>query len=135
MKRQYYITKPSHLDNLVSDLDEMGHPEFGYHVEVKTGKRTTKQSNSIWLFCTQLAEALNNSGLEIHMEYLGKEIEVPWTKDSVMERLWKPVQEAVMGEVSTRKLDRSQVSKVYEVLARHMSSEHFISIPFPENRR
>ena len=134
MKRQYYITKPTHLDNLKSDLDDMGSPEFGYHVEVKTGQRTTRQNSALHKFYSMLAVALNDAGLEIHMEYLGKECEVPWCADSVKERLWRPIQEAVMGETSTTKLDRAQVSEVYEVLARHMSERHGISIPFPEDR-
>ena len=132
MKRQYYITKPHHLGNLVSDLDAMGFPEFGYHVEVKTGKRTSLQNSALHKYFSLLATALNDGGLEIHMEYLGKTIEVPWSGDSVKERLWRPVQEAVIGDKSTTKLDRAQVSECYEVLARHMSEKHFISIPFPQ---
>jgi hypothetical protein len=111
---------------------DMDIPEFGFVVEVKTGVRTTLQNNSMHRYFGLLAKELNDAGLEIHMEYLGKSIEVPWTTESVKERIWKPVMLASTGHTSTTKLDRKDVSEIYEVIHRFMAQTHSLMVPFPD---
>jgi len=65
---------------------------------------------------------------------LKAEVDIPWTAENVKEHLWKPIQKAVMGKESTTKLDRKQVSEVYETLARFLSERHGVFVAFPQNR-
>ena len=81
-----------------------------------------------------LGTALNDAGLEIHMEYLGKSIEVPWTKESVKKRIWLGPMETMTGKTKTSKLERREVGEIYDVLNRHFIEKHDIYIPFPEDR-
>ena len=115
------IMKPDHwhIDNehkrnkLIEFIKDKPIPDLGYIAWFETGKRTTKQSNSMWLYCTQLAEILNDAGLTLHMEYLGKSCEVEWNKDLVMDRLWRPVQLTITGQKSTTKIDRAEVNEIF----------------------
>lgn len=127
------IRNEKQLNNLIKALRDTDIGDFGYQVQISEGKRTLKQNASLWKYCTMLAESLNNAGLEIHMEYLGKSIDVPWTKDSAKERLWNPIMTAMFKVKSSTKLERSQVSAVYEVLSRHMGEQHEIVVPFPSD--
>ena len=106
--------------------------EFGICVEILEQTRTPRQNRALHTYFGLLAAALNDAGLEIHMEYLNKSIEVPWTKASVKERLWLPIMQAMTDQTSTTKLKRKEVSEIYETLSRHMTVMHDVFVPFPE---
>ena len=108
--------------------------EHGYLCKIETGTRTLKQNNSIYKYFQLLANALNEAGMEIHMEYLGKTAEIPWTPTAVKERLWLPIMQSMFDIKSTAKLDRKQVSEVYEVLSRWLATEKSILVDFPSAR-
>jgi len=112
----------------------MNLPEHGVVVEIKTGTRTLLQNNAMYKYFTILADALNEAGMEIRMEYLGKTAEIPWTPTAVKERLWLPIMQSMFDIKSTAKLDRKQVSEVYEVLSRWLATEKSILVDFPSAR-
>lgn len=60
-----------------------------------------------------------------------KEVDVPWTKDSIKSVLWKPLQEALTGEESTTKLTTTEVNEVYEILSRHIAKNFGVDVEFP----
>ena len=143
MKRNYYISGTSNLNsrpedqiqNLIDDLEEMkaNIPEFGFHVEIKTGQRTLLQNSAIHKYFELLANDLNSAGLDMKRT-LKASTDIPWTAVNVKEHLWRPIQIILTEKESTKKLDRKEVSEVYEVLARHMSEKFGISTPFPQNQ-
>ena len=109
--------------------------EYGFCVDILTGTMTTKQRGALHVYCQHLADALNDAGHKVYMEFLGKEIEVEWTMASVKERIWKPVMESLTTETSTEKQKRPAVSQVYDVLNRHFIEKHDVYVPFPEQDR
>ena len=113
------------------------HPigEYGFGVEVLEQTRTLKQNAAMYKWFELLAESLNSAGYEIEMKFLGKDISVPWSKESVKERIWLPVMETETGKTSTTRLTRKEVSEVYEVLARFFAERFEIFVPFPEQER
>ena len=113
------------------------HPigEYGFGVEVLEQTRTLKQNAAMYKWFELLAESLNSAGYEIEMKFLGKDISVPWSKESVKERIWLPVMETETGKTSTARLSRKEVSEIYEVLARFFSERFEIFVPFPEQER
>jgi len=90
----------------------------------------------MWLFFTRLAEALNDAGLD-QRKVLKPSVSVPWTKTSVHDQLWLPIQNALYGKLSTTELDKSQeIDKVHEVLMRHISEKfHLEYIDFPHEEK
>lgn len=101
-----------------------------------TMKRTNLQNRALHLFYTLLADALNNAGLDMKV-VLRPSVSIPWTKESVKEHLWKPIQNALYGKVSTTELDKSQeIDRVHEVLMRHISEKfHLEYIDFPHEEK
>jgi hypothetical protein len=71
------------------------------------------------LFFEMLAEQLNLGGLDMRT-VLKPGVEIPWTAETVKENLWRPVQVALLQKKSTTELDTAEVSKVEEVLIRHL---------------
>ena len=97
-------------------------------------KRTPTQNNAIHLYCDLLAEAFNDAGLDIK-HVLSKPIDLPWSKPSVKELIWRQVQQAVCDVESTTQLDTAQVGEIYEIINRHTAQTFGISVMFPNKER
>jgi hypothetical protein len=95
----------------------------------ETGKqRTKRQNSSLHVFCQLLADLLNASGLD-QRKVLKPSIEIPWDGKSVKEKIWKPIQEAVIHKDSTTEAYRHEYGQVYEVLAHHMATKLNVQVP------
>ena len=99
--------------------------------EIKSKKKDTRtalQNNALHKYFSMVAESLNLSG-----QYILKviKIDLPWTKESVKELLWKSVQEQMLGKRSTTKLTKDEVTKVYDVLNRALGERCGVSVEFP----
>ena len=92
--------------------------------------RTIPQNRSLHLYCTMLADALNESGQDMR-KTLRPEIDIPWGMESIKEQLFKPIALAMFGVSSTTELDTKQISEVYETLNRHTASKLGVSVVWP----
>jgi hypothetical protein len=102
-------------------------------VDLKTGKqRTLTQNRCLHLYCQQLADALNEAGLDFR-QTIKDGVEVPWSDALAKEYLWRPIQRAVTGKESTTKPERAEYSQIYDVLNRHISGKFGIYCPWPSN--
>lgn len=97
-------------------------------------QRTSPQNRSLHLYFDMLAEKLNESGLDMR-KTLKPGIEIPWTRESVKNHLWRPIQEAMTGKHSTTELDTVDPSAIYEVLNRHLSEKFGVSVEWPSDER
>lgn len=95
-------------------------------------QRTSTQNNCIHLFCQNVATALNDAGLDMR-KTLKPEIEIPWTKESVKEHIWRVIQEAMTGKRSTTEINTVDPSEIYEVINRHLGEKFGIHVPWPNN--
>jgi len=129
----WYVRNEQQRRNVLDAVQAYVIGDFGFAVKIETGKRTLAQNSAMYKYFELLAKELNDAGMELHMEYLGKSIDVPWGKESVKERLWNPIMEAQTGKKSTTRLDRKEISEIYETLHRHMAQTHAIMVPFPSH--
>jgi len=94
-------------------------------------QRTPKQNNSMHLYFQQVADHLNEQGLDMRT-VLKPGIDIPWTKDTVKEFIWKPVQDKMLFKNSTTELDSDEVNDVYATIQRMLAEKHGVDVPFPE---
>ena len=127
-----YIKTRAEAEDAGKQIAEKPIGDFGFHVEVMSQTRTPKQSNSLHLFCRILGDALNDAGFYLVVPGFKDGFQVPWTGDMVKENIWRPIQIALLDIKSTTKLNRAQVSQVYEVIAPNMAMKG-INVPFPSN--
>jgi len=92
--------------------------------------RTSQQNKAIHLFCGLLARELNDAGLDMRV-VLKPTIQIPWNMETVKRDLWKPIQLAMLSKDSTTDLDTTEVSKVYDVLMRHLGERFGVELDFP----
>lgn len=115
-----------YIDFVTKQFEDSGYTTYSY---VKGKQRTSVQSNALHKYCGDLAKALNDSGQDMRM--VKDDVELPWTKETVKELLWKPIQKAVTGEESTRKVKVGDYSKVYDVLNRHLATTKGVQVFWP----
>jgi hypothetical protein len=93
-------------------------------------KRTLSQNKSLHLMFEQLANELNDNGLDVRST-LKEDIEIPWNSYLIKELIWKKVQKAQLGKESTTQLTTKEINQVFEVIARHLAQKFGIVIEFP----
>lgn len=113
------------------DLKKQGQCYTGLVVvHSMTNQRTLQQNKALWLFYQLLADELNAAGLD-QRKVLKPSVAIPWSKDSIHDMLWLPIQEAMYGTDSTTQLTSEQIDKVYDVLNRHLGETTGVHVPFP----
>ena len=90
--------------------------------------RTAKQSNCLHQWLREVAECLNANNLEVR-QVVKEETVIDWSESMTKEILWRPVQEAITGEVSTTKPKTTDYPEIYQTLCRHFSQKHGVALP------
>ena len=86
-------------------------------------KLNTQQRKALWLFMGHLANELNDAGLDIR-KVLKPSYNIPWTKDSVHDHLWIPIQKAMYGTDSVTQLKKhEQIDKIHKVITREIGEK------------
>ena len=93
-------------------------------------KRTKKQNDALHVLYELLAVSLNEAGLDMR-KTLKESIDIPWTKDTVKNFLWRPIQKVQLQKASTTELTTKDVDQVFETLNRHLGEKFGLHIPFP----
>ena len=100
-------------------------------VKGERAKRTTLQNRAIHLYCSLLADAFNDGGLDM-LTVLSVKRSTSWTMLSVKDVIWRSIQEAMFPDKkSTTQLETGEVSQVYTQIARHLSENFNITQSFP----
>jgi len=131
MSENWTVNSDPSLENLIKHLRELYADKKYVQVKWTTGRaRTTSQNSSLHKYCDLLASELNGRGLDM-VKTLKQGVDIPWTKVTVKEHIWRPVQDAQLGKNSTIKLERHEISAVYDVINRHLSDKFGVHVPFP----
>lgn len=95
--------------------------------------RTYFQNRAMHRGFKLIADALNDAGKDMRV-VLKPHVEIPWTKDSVKEHLFKPIMELMTSKQHTRELSKhGEISEIWETTMRFLlQNEHLDEfIPFP----
>lgn len=96
-------------------------------------KKPIKNATNKYLYGKQ-SEDLTNEIMDIIYGYLAR-MDLPWTKDTVKEKLWRPVQMGIIKDKeSTKDLTTTEPNDIYLVLSKHLSEKHGIIVEWPSNR-
>lgn len=93
----------------------------------KSTTRTILQNKSLHLYCQQVADYLNESGISVELFF--KNLEVDFTMEMIKSAI-KKIAKTKFGVDSTSKLTTIQLTACYEELNRH-NAGHGFHIPFP----
>ncbi len=91
-----------------------------FQVSLKKGLR---------IYYNLVADALNDAGADMRV-FLPQGTEVWWSKDTVKDFLWKPVQKLQFNTDSTKQLLTNEIDPVYDTVNRHLG-KYISTIYFP----
>jgi hypothetical protein len=131
---QWIVNSDSKLGGFLAHAAELYRQHKYVSFKWTTGQqRSSQQQKAIEVYCRELADTLNKSGLDQRkvMDFMREGVEIPWTQSSVKEALWRTVQIASIGKKSTADLHRDEVCKVYDILNRWTSEKIGVSVIFP----
>lgn len=118
--------------DVTGECDDLAPGEYAVTMSASADAvRTIKQNSSIHLYCKMISKKLNDGGLDMMAVLKEKSVPVSWTMNSVKDVIWRPIQIAMFDIESTTKLERPEVTKVYETMARHLSTLFTIDQSFP----
>jgi hypothetical protein len=128
---QWVVNSDSKLGGFLAYAAELYRKHKYVSFKWTTGQqRTDTQNASLHLWCELVAIELNNAGLEMVVSLpTGKQWTIPWSKHTVKENIWKPVQEAIIGKQSTTEAQRPEYNQVYEVIHSRFAGHHGITLP------
>lgn len=99
-------------------------------METTEKKRTILQNKALHVLFGLMAKQLNDAGYDMR-KTLKPEIEIPWSKDSIKEYIWKPIMKAQIDKTSTTQMTTKEVSEIAETIMRHFGEKFGLDIPFP----
>ena len=99
----------------------------------KRKKYSTKQRGALHVWCGMLADTLNECGrYRVILSPINRrEIECPWSMNTVKEDIYKPVLEALSGKDSTEDQTSAEPSDVAMVISKHFSDTGIVCPPWP----
>lgn len=125
------VNSDASLENFIKHLRELYTDKKYIQVKWSTEKAiTAPQRNSVHLYCELLSKELNNRGLDM-VKVLKPGFAISWSKESAMEKMWRPIQEAKFEKRSLTQLKTHEVTDIYDVINRHISDNFGVYVPFP----
>lgn len=111
-----------------------------YVVTIKKAKpeslRTVPQQNAIEVFCRQCAAKCVEGGLDLRtlISRTRSDTMIPVSQQLFKDVVFKGIQTAMLGKISTTKLSTAEVGQVYNVINKFTSERLGFSIPWPSKR-
>jgi hypothetical protein len=96
--------------------------------------RTSPQNRALHKFCADLAKAFEDAGIDqrTYMAALREGVEIPWSKASVKEVIWRGFQTAMGMPESTTRLTTKQVDQIHKQIDKFTLERFNMSAPaFP----
>lgn len=78
--------------------------------------RTLAQNRALYLMFKQLAQLLNEHGIDYTKLVI--KADIPFNQNLVKELIWKPVQEAFCGTDSTTKLTTKDIDAIFQIITK-----------------
>ena len=95
----------------------------------KYQNRTEKQNRALHLYFELIAEKLNDAGLDMRL-VLPRMADIPWSRLTVKELLWRPLQEAQLKKQSTTELETKDIDLVLDTFTRFLATMG-VQVDFP----
>lgn len=97
--------------------------------EKEYNQRTLQQNRALHLYFQLVADELNSAGMDMR-KVLKPSVEIPWSKDTVKEYLWRPIMKLQLMKKSTIQMTTKDIDKIYDTLNRFLGQQG-LHVEFP----
>jgi hypothetical protein len=94
--------------------------------EAKT--RTVTQNAALHMWLEQVATTLNAAGLDMRA-VMKKDMDIPWSKESAKEHLWRPVAKVLTMKDSTTESNTTDYNEICQAITRHLGQKLGVTLP------
>ena len=133
-----YNTKMGKIEQVVTNIDDYNHmvgwlgnklgPRDGKWYIKEERQRSLKQNSSGHLFFTQIADTLNDAGIEQKLVLEKVAYDIPNTMESI-KGIFKSFSKAMFNKESTKELTTKEFSEVAEVMTKELGEKLKIELP------
>jgi hypothetical protein len=100
-----------------------------YTVEVANmDTRTIKQNSAMHKYFDMVAKEFNKRNLSISVVL---KPDIMWNTIAIKEQLWKPIQKGALGKISTTRLEKKDLTLVYDIMNKLLGERFGFNVPFP----
>lgn len=109
--------------------------EFKWIVKIEkvSEKRSQLLNNALHLWFQMIAEALNDSGQYMKVDFFKDGAHVNWTLESIKEIFWRPLQVAMFNKESSADLTNREACEVIEGVIRILGEVFELTVNFPNH--
>ena len=125
------IKNQQQLDEFFKNAQEALNKDKILEFKREPDSRTKQQNNSMHQYFRMVAKALSDAGIDT-AAFFKPGYTLPFTEHIVKSGMWLPLMKALTKKEHTSKLDKKEVSVIYEYLNGKLA-EHGIHVPFPSN--
>lgn len=122
MSEFWIIEREDQVRHLAQNLTERAQRREVVTLTLKVGRtRTSRQQAALEVWCRGVAQMFNEAGItrEVHSSiFKGGSFECDWTRDSIKNEIWRPVQIALTNKESTTDPTTVEYGQIYETLVR-----------------
>lgn len=137
------IQKPNERFSAISRIEahlatiEVENVSAGDSSPSKPTNWTDNQRKAFHAGCQELADHLNAHGKDMRA-VLKHDVDIPWTKDTVKEYIFRPIMKAMYGYESHTELKKiEEVSKLWDVAFKHLGERvevEYMEFPHDPNK-
>ncbi len=102
-------------------------------IEKVSEKRSDLLNNALHLWFQMIAEALNDSGQYMKVDFFKAGVHVNWTLEAVKEIFWRPLQIAMFNKTSSANLLNKEACEVIEGVIRILGEVFSLTVNFPNH--
>jgi len=96
--------------------------------EAPESARSPAQNSALQLWCEMCAQTFRDAGIDLR-HAIREEVEIPVTKESFREYIWRPLQKVMTGHESTTKPSTKEYPEISETIHRHFAETLNVELP------
>jgi len=93
------------------------------------GTRSLSQNSALHASLRTLSDVLNDAGLSMNV-VLNEGVEIEWNEKAVKQYLFHPIMKAITGKESSAKLNKIEMTEVYDAMMLHLGQKTGVYVPF-----
>jgi len=135
MKGQHsVVNSQASLELAIQELRDTWERNRWLQLSISTEKAKSKlQFSAMHVFCEWLAEEFNDRGLDMKV-VLSHHPEISWSKDTVKEKIWKPVYKAISEKATTTQGSTKDYTDTYDEINKFIGNTWGFHVAWPEDK-
>ena len=122
MSTSFALQKREQVDFMAEELGKLVEKHGLVTVDYKVGRtRSAFQQAALEVWCRQVAEFFNDQGIDRAVKspiFKKGEMSAPWSRESIKNEIWRPIQKALTEHESTTKPSPQEYVEIFDFIVK-----------------